>query len=159
MRRTVFTCLGLVVALFMAMSAATQAMDVRIPHMMARTGENVKIPIFVEGVQDVTSVEVTLKYDDWVLDWNKRWDAGDLGADDFIHTVTDNPPGQLHIKLNSTTPVSGSGSLIELDFWVWCDIGKAIDIQLLNVTINGQEVDSEYLSHGVFQVGVSLSGR
>lgn len=147
-----------VVALF-TMGTAAQGMKISIPsHSIGSEGTSVEIPVRIEGAENIQSIEFTVQFDDWVLDWKKPGEGSDFPGG----TINDaRVPGQKfdeeakhEVKITWDSAVNGSGVFAVLKYYIWwCNPGEAIGIKILDVSINGQPATDVEIEDGSFEIG------
>lgn len=129
-------------------------LSMSIPDKMGAPGDSVDVPIEVGDATGlgITSVSLTVIYDGGILTATSASTTGTIaeawGAPTYSIT-----PGQITVDMASGTPLTGSGTLVNIGFDInpAAASGNTSDLTLADVELNAGDVNAD-LHHGVLTV-------
>lgn len=127
-----FFLLAVGIVLFGAPAGHAASITVRVDSIEAPAGEDVEIPIMVQGAPGLGAMHVELIYDPAVLEV-QAVDKGDLLGDNALLDFNDAEPGRLIIGLVTLDSVEGDGPLVVSHFNVTGESGQRSALDLENV--------------------------
>lgn len=134
--------------------ALAQPVDVSLPDANGDAGTSVEIPILVGDItgRNVLSFSAVVSFDDSVLEATGASSTGTL-SEPFGVPVVDTVDNLISVSLSGPTPLSGSGTLINLQFDVIGEPGETspLDFIFFRFNVGTPEVET---SNGLFTVNV-----
>jgi len=113
--------------------ACAASLAVSIADAGAAPGNTVKIPIELQGADDIGSMDIVLAYDSSVLRVTGV-EAGELGKNAFIESGTDTP-GKVVIALADASGINGDGSIVLVSFQMEGEVGSSSPLTLEEVSV------------------------
>lgn len=127
-----FLMLAVGIVLLGAPAGHAASITVRVDSIEAPAGEEVEIPIVVQGAPGLGAMHVELVYDPSILE-AQAVDKGALLGDNALLDFNDAEPGRLIIGLVTLDSVEGDGPLLVSRFNVIGDSGQRSPLGLENV--------------------------
>lgn len=125
----------LVMLVLLCLPSTGLAAGVLIPTIKAAPGEEVEIPVKVEGVENLAGMKLVLSYDSKVLIFQKEKKAA--VAQSLMHIVNPNTPGKLIVVMAGAKGVEiKNGPIIYLTFRIREKVsGERTSIQIEEVQL------------------------
>ena len=109
--------------------SACAAAQIRIDAQQVSAGQTVKVPIVVDGVEDLAGIKIVLQYDPGQLRY--RGTVRAEAAAQMMHVVNDKRPGTLIVVMAGATGIQGENlALFTLTFEVDAALAKGAEIGL-----------------------------
>jgi hypothetical protein len=117
----------------------TQSITVQVPDLALDPGADLLVPLTISDLtdQNVTDIVFTLRYDARILS------AAGVSSEDGLAASWPLPAfstssGNVQIRLNGSTPLTSSGTLLKIKFSVAATaaIGQKTDLEIVNLAIN-----------------------
>lgn len=140
LKYTLITMLLLSVSVLALTALSGEAVEVSVPHLVAKRGASVVIPVDVSQITGLRSMGLTVEFDPTILtiDGVKK---GEFVSNFLLaHNVVS--PGTLKIALASAREVKGVGPVVLIHATVKADVpsGHISPLRLVSVRINGGEI-------------------
>lgn len=135
--------------------------EVSTPTLSTKTAIPITIPVITDELTNrgVISIDFRLSYDPTVLSAGSLTAAlGSVTAGATLNTFAPSP-GELQVSIYTTTPFSGSGSIVDLTTNVIGPIGSTSPLTLSNLWYNGTLVCSTTVSGSVTVISGEVSGQ
>lgn len=109
--------------------ACSDAAEIRIDAQTVTAGQPVRVPIVVDGADDLAGVKIVLHYDPGQLAY--RGTARAEAAGHMMHVVNDKQPGTLIIVMAGATGIQAENlALLTLTFEVRADLATGAEVAL-----------------------------
>jgi len=118
--------------------ACAASLVVSIADAGATPGNTVKIPIELQGADNIGSMDIVLAYDRSVLQATGV-ETGDLGNNAFIESSTENP-GKIIIALADASGISGDGSIVLVSFRMEGEAGSSSPLTFEEVSVHNLDL-------------------
>ena len=130
---------------YITVSESPEGVQITAPNMSVEADANIQIPINISDVSGlgIISYDFTLTFDENVLDCTGAQLSGTL-SQNFSPTVNTATDGQVTIVAYGTTPLSGSGVLLYLNFNVVGSAGSSTNLSFSSFMFNEGIPEANY---------------